>query len=73
MIAFSAGGRSAATWSELNPPHEMPVMPTDPLHQGCAAIQAMTETPSSSSCCRYSSSRMASESPEPRMSVRTQA
>ena len=41
MIAFSAGGRRAATCSELKPPQEMPVMPTLPLHQGCAARNAM--------------------------------
>ena len=42
MIAFSAGGRSAATCSALKPPQDMPVMPTAPLHQGCAASQAIT-------------------------------
>ena len=35
MIAFSAGGRCIATWSELKPPQEMPIIPTLPLHQGC--------------------------------------
>ena len=38
-------------------------MPTRPLHQGWAASQAITSTPSSSSCCRYSPSRIPSESP----------
>ena len=41
-IALSAGGRCAATWSELKPLHEMPIMPTFPVHHGCAAIHAMT-------------------------------
>ena len=36
MIAFSAGGCLAATCSALKPPQEMPIMPTLPLHQGCA-------------------------------------
>ena len=54
-MAFSAGGRRAATCSALNPPHEMPIMPTAPLHQGCAASQAMTSSASSCSCSAYSS------------------
>ena len=73
MIAFSAGGRSAATWSALKPPQEIPVMPTAPVHQGCAASQAITSTASSSSCCVYSSRINPSESPAPRMSTRTPA
>ena len=64
---------SAATWSALKPPQEMPIMPTAPVHQGCAAIQAMISTASSCSCWVYSSSRMPSESPEPRRSTRTAA
>ena len=38
-IARSAGGRRAATCSALKPPQEMPIIPTAPVHQGCAAIQ----------------------------------
>jgi hypothetical protein len=72
-MAFRAGGRSAATCSALKPPQEMPIMPTAPEHQGCAAIQAMASTASCSSCAVYSSVRMPSESPLPRMSVRMQA
>ena len=34
MIALSAGGRSAAIWSAVNPPHESPIMPTDPVAPG---------------------------------------
>ncbi len=34
MMAFSAGGRWLATCSALNPPQEMPIIPTAPLHQG---------------------------------------
>ena len=41
MIAFSAGGRSAAIWSELNPPQELPIIPTLPVHQGWAASHAI--------------------------------
>ena len=48
-------------------------MPTPPAHQGCAASQAMTSTPSACSCGRYSSSISPSESPLPRMSTRTDA
>ncbi len=39
MIAFSSGGRCAATWRLLNPPQEMPIIPMRPVHQGCSAIQ----------------------------------
>ena len=42
MIAFSAGGRWLATCNALKPPHEIPIMPTAPLHQGWAASQAIT-------------------------------
>ena len=70
MIASSAGGRSAATWSALKPPQEIPVMPTVPLHQDCAASQAITSTASSSSTWVYSSRISPSESPVPRMSTR---
>ena len=48
-------------------------MPTRPLHQGCAASQAMTSSASSCSALEYSSSSTPSESPLPRMSTRTQA
>ena len=48
-------------------------MPTRPLHQGCSASHSMMATPSSSSCCRYSSVSTPSESPLPRMSTRTLA
>ena len=73
MIARSAGGRRAATWSALNPPHEWPIMPTAPVHQGWTASHAMTSTASSCSSGRYSSVRTPSESPLPRMSTRTHA
>ena len=48
-------------------------MPMLPVHQGWAAIQAMTSRQSSCSCFRYSSSSRPSDSPEPRMSTRRQA
>jgi hypothetical protein len=54
MIARSADGRSAATWSALKPPQLLPNIPTAPVHQGWAAIQAMQSAPSWSSCARYS-------------------
>ena len=34
MIAFKAGGRSAAICRLLKPLHEIPVMPTAPVHHG---------------------------------------
>ncbi len=73
MIAFSAGGCSAASCSALNPPQDMPCMPTAPLHQGCLASQAITSTASSCSCCRYSSSISPSLSPVPLISTRIAA
>jgi hypothetical protein len=72
-MAFNASGASAASCSELKPPQEMPNMPTAPLHQGWAASHSMTSTPSASSCAVYSSRMTPSESPEPRMSTRTEA
>ena len=72
-IAPSAGGRLAATWSELNPLHEMPIIPTLPVHQGCSAIHAIVSHASDCSCGRYSSSRIPSDSPVPRWSTRMQA
>ncbi len=68
MIAFSAGGARAAVCKVMNPPQETPRMPTDPLHQGWAASQAITAAASACSCGRYSSSSRPSESPEPRAS-----
>ena len=73
MIAFSEGGRRAATWSELKPPQEIPNIPVAPVHQGWAASQASTSTASSCSWGRYSSSSTPSELPLPRMSTRTEA
>ena len=71
-IAFSAGGLRAAICSALNPPQELPIIPTAPVHHFCLASQAMISAPSWSSVGRYSSVRTPSESPEPRMSTRTQ-
>ena len=73
ITAPSAGGRSAATWSPLNPPQLMPIIPTRPAHQGCAATHAMTASASSCSCRRYSPRHTPSLSPVPRMSTRRQA
>ena len=71
--AFSAGGRRAASCSPLNPPQEIPIIPTLPSHHGWRAIQAITASPSESSCSEYSSSKSPSESPVPATSTRTQA
>ena len=57
MIAPSPGGRSAAIWSALKPPQEMPQTPRLPSHQGCSRIQARISSASSCSCCVYSSVR----------------
>ncbi len=70
MIAFSAGGASAAACSVANPPQDTPRMPTAPLHQGCAASQAMAAALSSCSTGRYSSTSSPPESPDPRQSSR---
>src|SRR6218665_2170052 len=67
MMALSAAGRRAATCSALKPPHDLPIMPSAPLHQGWRAIQAITSSASSCSSARYSSAIEPSESPEPRM------
>ena len=72
-IALSASGARAASCSALKPPHEMPNMPTAPVDQGCAASQAITASPSRSSCSLYSSSNSPSDDPVPRMSTRTDA
>ena len=73
MIAASSGGLRAATCSALNPPQEMPIIPTFPEHQGWAAIHAMTSSASRVSWSEYSSVRTPPESPLPRMSTRTPA
>ena len=40
IMAFKAGGCSKATCKPLNPPHDFPYIPTDPLLQGWEEIQA---------------------------------
>ncbi len=73
-MAFSAGGRRSATWIALNPPHEMPHMPTAPVHHGWAASQAMTSSASRCSVSVYSpSGRVPPLRPVPRMSTRAPA
>ena len=70
-IAFSAGGRRIAIWIELNPPHEIPHIPTAPLHHGWAASHAITSSPSRCSSSEYSKSGgVPSLAPVPRMSTR---
>src|SRR4029450_240091 len=70
QIAFSAGGRSIATCSELNPDHEVPYIPTLPLDQGRSASQAIPSAGPSSSPAVYSPVASPSEEPVPRMSSR---
>ena len=64
---------SAATWSATKPPQEQPIIPTAPVHQGCAA--AHSHASHASRCCwgEYSSSRTPSELPLPRLSTRMHA
>ena len=62
-----------ATWRELKPPQDVPYMPTFPVHQSCAASQAMTSQMSACSCAWYSSSAIPSEEPVPRRSSRQTA
>src|SRR4029078_4974661 len=38
----------------VNPPHEMPHIPTDPVDQGCAASHRITSSPSACSASEYS-------------------
>ena len=52
--AFKAGGLRTAICIELNPPQEIPNIPTLPLDQFCLANQAMTESQSFSSISEYS-------------------
>lgn len=73
MIALSAAGWQAATCNALNPLHDLPIIPTAPLHQVCRLIQSITYTASSCSCYKYSSRNIPSDSPEPRISTRTAA
>ena len=73
MIAFSAGGRSHATCSELKPEYDVPYMPTAPVHHGCSASQAMTSHRSRCSCSGYSSVASPSDDPVPRTSTRATA
>jgi hypothetical protein len=68
-MALSGSGLRAAICKALKPPQEMPIMPTEPLHQGCSAAQAITSTPSLSSWAVYSSAMSPSDSPLPRMST----
>ena len=61
-IAPSAGGRMAATWSELNPLQRDADHPDLAGAPGCSAIHAMVSAAASDcSCGRYSSSRIPSD------------
>jgi hypothetical protein len=73
MTALSGFGRRAATCRQLKPPQEMPIMPTEPFDQGCAAIHSISSTALASSSGVYSPSITPSDSPEPRISTLTPA
>src|SRR5215468_1881089 len=76
MIALRAGGGGwrVAIWIELNPPHEIPHMPTAPVHHGCSASHAITASASRCSCSVYSPSGSSpSLFPVPLMSTRAPA
>ena len=72
ITAFNAGGALIAACMLAVPPHEVPNIPTLPLHQGCAAIQSITFRASASSSSEYMSGMRPSLSPDPRMSTRRQ-
>ena len=55
ISAFNAGGRRAAICNPLKPPHEIPIIPTEPDDHACVASHSMTSMPSSCSRCAYSS------------------
>ncbi len=58
-------------WIELNPPQEMPNIPTLPLENFWRASQAITSSPSRCSISEYSYGMSApSLEPVPRMSTR---
>jgi hypothetical protein len=70
-MALSSGGLRVAIWMALNPPQEIPHIPTLPFDHGCPASQAITSIPSSCSCSVYSpSGTTPSLAPVPRMSTR---
>mmetsp|Transcript_70548 Transcript_70548/g.223528 ORF Transcript_70548/g.223528 Transcript_70548/m.223528 type:complete len:353 (-) Transcript_70548:1327-2385(-) len=71
--ALSAGGWRAAAWSAVKPPQLQPIMPTAPVHHSWLAAHSMHSTASACPRSEYSSSRMPSESPQPRASTRRQA
>ena len=56
------GRASAASWSALKPPHEIPHMPRLPSHHGCSRSQAITSRQSACSCSVYSSVMSPSDS-----------
>ena len=58
QTAFSAGGRRAASCSELKPEYDVPYMPTLPFDHGWSASQAMTSARSDCSSGGYSSVAM---------------
>ena len=70
MIAFRAGGRSIASWIELNPEYDVPYIPTEPVDQSRVASQSITVTRSVRSIAGYSSSAIPSLVPVPRTSTR---
>ena len=69
-IALSAGGRSAATCSELKPEYDVPNIPTLPSHHSCSASQAITVQRSVRSTRGYSSVASPADEPVPRRSSR---
>ena len=72
-IARRWGGRSAATWIDVNPPYEMPHIPTEPLHHGWDASHSTASYPSRVSSAVYSSSATPPDDPVPRTSTRQSA
>ena len=63
------GRPSAATWIDVNPPYEMPHIPTEPLHHGWDASHSTASYPSRVSSAVYSSSATPPDDPVPRTST----
>src|SRR5699024_5328148 len=70
MIVLRASGWRAASCSPLKPPHDLPIIATEPLDHAWFSIHEMISRASSCSCFGYSSSIIPSESPVPLMSTR---
>ena len=69
-MVFNASGCLAATCNPLNPPHDLPIIATEPFDHSWFVIHSIMSNASSCSCNGYSSSIIPSESPVPLISTR---